>query len=148
MANYTDAESVAVLLGLDNFSSGTRPTLTQVNAILADVTNEIDFALSSIGITTQPTDTRLLGRLSLMCKYGTACQVGMAAFGNSTGVDGSQPDKYCEKYQLMLDDIKDNPANYGVVTGDSAMYMSNQVTDGTISENDQTALYLPNTYEV
>jgi hypothetical protein len=148
MANYTDAESVAVLLGMDNFSSGSRPTLAQVTAILEDVTNEIDFTLSAVGITTQPTDTRLLGRLSTACKYGTACQVGMSAFGNSTGVDGSQPDKYCEKYQAILDDIKENPENYGAVTGDSASYISNQVTDGTITETEQTALFLANEYEV
>lgn len=148
MSNYCTQGEVAVLLGLDSFSSVTRPTDTQVNSIIADVTNEIDFVLSSIGITTQPTDTRLLGRLAIMCKYGTACQVAMSAYGNSTGVDGSQGDKFCEKYQSMLDDIKDNPASYGVVTGDSAMFISNQVSDGTWTESDTKDLYLDENYEV
>jgi hypothetical protein len=148
MANYITQQEVAVLLGLDNFSTATRPTSTQVDAIIADVTNEIDFTLASIGVTTQPSDTRLLGRLAIMCKYGVACQVAMSAYGNSTGVDGSQGDKFCERYKEMLDDITTNPTNYGAVTGDSAVYMSNQVADGTITETNQGDLYLPNEYEV
>ena len=147
MANYITQQEVAVLLGFDNFSSTTRPTDTQVNAIIADVTNEIDFTLSSIGITTQPTDTRLLGRLAIACKYGVACQVAMSAYGNSTNTDGSQGDKFCEKYQAILDDIKNNPTAYGAVTGDSAMYMSNQVQDGTWSETETTDLYISENYE-
>jgi hypothetical protein len=148
MANYCDSDEVAVLMGLDNFTSDSRPTLTQVNVIIADVTNEIDFTLSGVGITTQPTDTRLLGRLAIACKYGTACQVAMSAYGNSTSVDGSQGDKFCEKYQEILDDIKTNPEQYGAVTGDTAMYAANQVTDGTWTETDTTNLYLPEDYEV
>ncbi len=148
MSNYTTAENVAVLLGFDNFSSSTRPTQAQVNSIIADVTNEIDFVLSAVGITTQPTDTKLLGRLSIACKYGVACQVAMSTFGNSTGVDGSQGDKYCEKYKEILDDIKDNPTLYGVVTGDSGMYISNVVSDGTYTETKIKDLYLDENYEV
>ena len=77
MSNYCTAEDVQVLLGFASaFSTTSVPTLTQVNSIISDVTNEIDFTLASVGITTQPTDTRLLGRLHIACKYGVACQVG------------------------------------------------------------------------
>ena len=148
MANYITQQEVAVLLGFDNFSSITRPTETQVNSIIADITNEIDFVLSGIGITTQPTDTRLLGRLAIACKYGTACQVAMSAYGNATGVDGSQGDKFCEKYKEILDDIKENPELYGAVTGDSAMYMSNQVKDGTYTETQNSDRYISESFEV
>jgi len=148
MSNYTTSAKVAILLGLDSFSNVTRPTSTQVDAIIADVTNEIDFVLSGVGITTQPTDTKLLGRLDIACKYGVACQVAMSAYGNAMGVDGSQGDKFCEKYKEILDDIKENPQMYGVVTGNSSMYISNQVNDGTFTEEEVTDTFLPNDYEV
>lgn len=147
MANYTTYADVAVLLGIDNFSATSRPTSTQVNSIIADVTNEIDFTLAGVGITTQPTDTKLLGRLSIACKYGVACQVAMSAYGNSTGVDGSQGDKFCEKYKEILDDIKENPEMYGLVTGNSAVYISNQVEDGTFTEVETKALFLDEDYK-
>ena len=148
MANYATAEDVSVLLGFDNFSSSTRPTLSQVDAILADITNEIDFFLAGVGITVQPTDLKILGRLAIACKYGTACQVGMSAFGNATGVDGSQPAKYCEKYQAILEEIKESPEMYGTITGESSMYCSNQVVDGTWTEADTKARYTAENFEV
>jgi len=147
MSSYCSNEDVAILLGFDNFSSTSRPTSAQVTAIISDVTNEIDFVLAGVGITTQPTDSRLLGRLAIACKYGTACQVAMSAYGNSTSVDGSQGDKYCEKYQEVLTDIKENPELYGAVTGDTAMYASNQVVDGNYTETEVTDRYIPESYE-
>lgn len=146
--NYCTAEDVSVLLGFTPFRDDTRPTLSQVNSIISDITNDLDFTLSSIGVTVQPTDTKLLGRLAIACKYGVACQVAMSTYGNSTGVDGSQGDKFCEKYKEYIDDIKNNPQMYGVVTGDSSMFISNQVTDGTWTEADTTNLYLDENYEV
>jgi len=147
MSNYCGAEDVSILLGLDSFSTTTRPALSQVNSIIADVTNEIDFVLSGVGITTQPTDARLLGRLSIACKYGVACQVAMSAYGNAVSVDGSQGDKYCTKYQDILTDIKNNPEMYGSVTGDSTAYMSNPVLDGTYTEAQLNSEYLSKDYK-
>lgn len=146
MAQYCSNEDVSVLLGLDPPSGTTRPTSTQYSSIIDDVTNEIDFTLSGVGITTQPTDAKLLGKLAIACKYGTACQVAMSAYGNSTGVEGSQGDKYCEKYTEVLTDIKENPEMYGAVTGDSAMYASNQVQDGTYTEAETTDSYIEKDY--
>lgn len=147
MANYCAASDVSILLGLDNYSSLTRPTLTQVNTIIADITNEIDFTLASVGITTQPVDTRLLGRLKIGCKMGVAGQVGMSAYGNSTSVDNSQADRYDAKYKEFLEDIRTNSANYGAVTDDSNLYISNQCTDGNISEDDQSDLFINQDYD-
>ena len=148
MANYCTSEDVSVLLGLDNFSSTTRPTLTQVNSIIADVTNEIDFVLAGVGITTQPTDARILGRLANAAKMGTACQVGLSAFGNATGVDNSQPDKFCTMYQEILEEIKVNPGLYSAISGDSTFYVSNPVLDGTTTEATVTGRIIPDDYEV
>jgi hypothetical protein len=143
---YCEAEDVSVLLGLDNFSSSTRPKLTQVNTIIADITSEIDFTLQSVGITNPPTDTRILGRLSIMCKMGTASHVGFSAFGNSKSVDNSQPDKYWQSYQSMLGEITSKPELYGAVSGDSNLFVSNQVLDGTHTETEALSGRMPETY--
>lgn len=148
MANYCKAEDVSVLLGLDTFSATTRPTLSQVNSIIADVTNEIDFILAGVGITTQPTDTRILGRLAIACKMGVACQVGLSAFGNATGVDNSQPDKFCTQYQAILLEIKNSPELYSNISGDNTMYLSNPVADGTTTEAAVKSRITPDNYEV
>lgn len=148
MSNYCTAEDVQVLLGYPNaFNTDSNPTLTQVNNIIADVTNEIDFTLKSIGITVQPTDTTLLGRLSIACKYGVACQVGMSEFGNNTSVNDSQPGYYCGKYQDILDDIKNNKEAYGVVTDDTTLYVSSNVLDGTDTEAEINDSYFDKEFE-
>lgn len=146
--NYCTAEDVQVLVGSpDAFNSNSTPTLAQVNSIIADITNEIDFTLKSVGISVQPTDATLLGRLTLACKYGVACQVAMSGYGNTGSVEGSQGDKYCEKYKEVLDDIKENPELYGVVTGDSAMYASNRVVDGSITEAELKDKYIDDNFK-
>jgi hypothetical protein len=143
MSNYCVAEDVQVLLGYPvSFGATTNPTLTQVNDIISDVTNEIDFTLKSIGVTTQPTDPTLLGRLSIACKFGVACQVGMSKFGNNASVNDSQPGYYCQKYQAIIDDIKTNADNYGAVTGDATIDVSNHVLDGTYTEAEFNSYFI------
>ena len=147
MSNYCTAADVSVLLGVDTFGATTRPTSTQVNSIIANVTNEIDFVLAAVGITTQPTDTKILGRLAIACKYGVAAQVGMSGYGNAMSVDNSQADKYQQRYQEILDEIKASPELYGQITGDSGMYMSGPVADGTWTSDEVEDRFLPDDYE-
>ena len=146
MANYCDVEYVGVLLD-QNFDSETRPTSDQVDSIIGRVTNDIDFTLKSIGVTVQPTDSTLLGKLEILCSYGVACQVGMSYFGNNDGVDDTQPGYYCEAYKEGIQDIKDNPSDYGAVTGDSTVLLTSNVLDGTDSEDDIEDRYIDEDYE-
>lgn len=147
MANYCDAEDVSVLMGLNVFDATSRPTLTQVNAIIADKTNEIDFVLSGVGITTQPTDSKILGRLALACKYGSASDVALSVYGNAAGVDGSQGEYFGRKYKEIIDEIKEMPELYGYITGDSNLTASNQVLDGTYTESEINDGYIDRDYK-
>lgn len=151
MSSYCDAADVQFLLGFENAfsdSPATLPTLTKVNEAIADITNEIDFTLKSVGITVPPTDPLLLSRLKIGCKKGVACEVGMSGFGNNDSVADSQPNSYCKDYKDLLKDINNNPDNYGAVTGDENTFISNQVLDGTTSESAQNDNYIPNDFEV
>jgi hypothetical protein len=150
VSDYCTVNDIEVLLGFDinTFASGTTPPLTQIQREIDQVTNEIDFVLAGVGITTQPTDTRILARLRNTCSYGVCCRVGMSAFGNNAGVNDSQPGSYCERYRALLDEIKSDPDLYGVISGDSVTYMSNQVLDGTITESDQNDQFIDVDYEV
>jgi hypothetical protein len=125
MANYCSNEDVSVLLRVDAFTATSRPTATQVQAVIEDVTNEIDFVLAGIGIATQPTDTKILGRLTIACKTGVAAQI---------EVDKDKKAAYETKYQAILKEITNKPEMYGSITGNETAYMSNNVTDGTNTE--------------
>jgi hypothetical protein len=148
VANYCSAEDVQVLLGNDiAYDANSRPTLTQVNNWIGIVTKKIDFTLKSVGITTQPTDTDILGQLNDICAQGVACRIGMAGFGNNTSVEDSQPGYYCKAFEEALKDIKERPEDYGLITGDDTVYMNNIVTDGTITEDEYNERFQDEDYE-
>jgi hypothetical protein len=148
MANYCTAEEVQVLLGYpDAFSANTVPTVTQVTAEITNVTNEIDFVLAGVGITTQPSDARILGRLRNACTYGVGCRIGMSYFRNNTGVNDTQPGYYCTRYQEILDEIKGQPELYGSITGDDVTLFSSHVLDGTYSEREMNNLIIDDEFE-
>lgn len=146
MSDYCTVRDVEVLLGYDNgqFSDApeSNPSLTDCQREITQVTGEIDFALKRVGITSQPTNSATLARLRNACSYGVACRIGMGAFGNSDGVNDSQPSSYCEQYQEILDDIKSNPDDYKDDSSSESYYTSNQVSDGTTTESEQQSHYV------
>lgn len=149
MANYCVAGDVKVALGyIDDFSSDSRPTLTEVNTIITDTTNEIDFYLKSVGINTQPTDSTILGRLSKACIYGSSGNTGLGYLNNSADVVDTLAEYYLKKYQEILDEIKEKPELYGLVVDSNAIYAQNQVTDGTMTEAEFAAQSQDSDYEV
>jgi len=144
MANYCSASDVQVALGYQSaFDASSRPTLTQVTQIITDTTNEIDLYLNSVGITTQPTSTVILGRLSQACKFGASAQVGFGYLNNAGSVPGTLADTYWTRYNEILQEIKNSPELYGGAgSTNTDMFMSNQVEDGTYTEDEIDDLYL------
>jgi hypothetical protein len=148
MANYCTAEDVKVLLRMnEDFDATTTPTLTQVNQEIDNITKEIDVYLTSIGVTTQPTDSNVLGMLRKYAGYGSACRVGMTYKRNSDSVKDSQADHYCEKYSEFLEFIRNNPDLFLDSTG-GALYFTNQVNDGEITQDDLDDLLTDLDFEV
>jgi hypothetical protein len=148
MANYCEVSDIQFMLGhKEAFSADSTPTSSQVTTAIEDVTGEIDFELQAAGISVQPTNANLLKKLSVICKNGVACQVGMSQFGNNDTVNDSQPNSYCENYKDALKDISDNPAKYGLVTGDENIMIGNNVTDGTNTESEINDMIPDNSFE-
>jgi hypothetical protein len=148
MANYCISSDIKVALGYPNdYSSSSRPTLAEVNTIITDITNEIDLYLRSVGISSQPTDANILGRLSKACIYGSAADVGFGFLNQSQSVDGTLAHYYKEKYQAILDEIKKKPEIYGLVVDAESLYASNQVLDNTYSEDEINDNYLSSDFE-
>lgn len=142
MADYCTAIDVQVLLGYTNpFSTTTKPTAIQVAQEIANVTNELDFYMRGVGLTVQPTDANILGRMRMAASYGAACRIGMGAKGNGD-VSGSQPEFYCTRYQEILTEIKETPGLYGTVSGDSIAIVSSHVLDGTYTETEMNDLII------
>ena len=141
MSNYCEAADIGIALGAQvTYSVTSRPTLTQVEAIISNITNEIDFVLSSVGINTQPTDSRILGRLKEACIIGSAARVGFAYLNPNQDADNTLPGLYWKRYQDILKEIKDSPEIYGVIS-DTTMYISSPVIDGTITASELKKFY-------
>lgn len=148
MSNYCTSTDIKVLLGYRTaFSASTYPTLTEVEQEIDNVTNEIDFYLAGVGISTQPTDARILGRLRKLCGYGVAGLIGQSRL-SAENVDGIQSNDYLDRYRLGLDEITKKPFLYGVVTGDSNTFISNQVIDGTMTEDEYSDSILKEDYNL
>ena len=106
---YCSADDVQVRMGFpDSFAASTRPTLTQVNSLIEQVSAEIDIYLAKAGIASV-TDAKLLLMLKLKASAGAACKVGFTYFGNNNPVENSQASTYCKEYAEFLDLIKTNP---------------------------------------
>lgn len=128
MSNYCTASDVQVLAGypiafndLGTGAGSSKPTLAQVTANITDVTNEIDLYLTRIGITTQPTDTKILGKLKIGCKYGSAALSGFGYLSQATNQSGTKPKTFWDIYREFLQEIIDSPEIYVTTTGNSGL---------------------------
>lgn len=141
MANYCSADDIMVALGYtDSFSASTRPTLTQVNTIISNITNELDLYLNMIGIASQPTDTRMLGKLKEACTLGSSARVGFGYIDIHGGLDNTLPKIYWDRYNELLKEIKENPEIFGI-TGGGTTFITSNVIDGTYTESETKALF-------
>jgi hypothetical protein len=140
--NYCTANEVKLFLGSNITFSDTapisKPTLTEANNMITDITNDIDLQLSVIGINSQPTDARILSRLKRICLYGVAGHIGIQFNAtNNPNPETSRTNYYLSQYEKLLKQITDNPEVYGVVTGsDDYCIVSNNVLDGSRTEDD------------
>ena len=151
MANYCTAGDIKVLLHMKNDfddSTPTEPSLTEVNTEIDNITKEIDSHLRAIGLTAQPTDTNILGMLKKYAGYGSACRVGMTYLRNKENVGSTQSEFYCQKYSDFLEKILKHPEIITDSQAGNALFLENQVTDGTISESNLNSLYLNKDFEV
>ena len=135
---YCSAADVIGKLGYDFSSIGadSKPTLTQINAEITDITGELNMVLESIGITLPITDANVLNVIEQKCKLGSAGMVGLTYYVNTDAVEGSQADYYYKEYKFFLASIVETPSLVGVSAEASTINVSNQVTDGTTTEKE------------
>ncbi len=140
--NYCTASDIKVFAGFNRDFSDTapitKPTLTELNVIIADTTNEIDLQLSSIGISAQPTNSLILSQLKKICIYGVAGKIGIIPnAGNTTNPETSRTNYYLSQYEKLLKEIVDSPEKYGGLSGeDDYCQVSSNVLDGTNTESE------------
>jgi hypothetical protein len=132
---YCSAEDVQGMLGYDTtYSATTKPTLTQVNDIITNITSEIDSRLECISVTVPVTDSNVLNVIERYCKLGSAGLVGLTYYSSNNNIDGGQSDYFYKDYKQWLKDITNNPELLGVSADASSIIASNQVVDGTMTE--------------
>lgn len=141
--NYCVAEDVQVLVGhKDAFSTATRPTLTQLNTIIGDITNEIDLQLSIIGIGTQPTDSKILSKLKSGCIFGAAGRAGFGALSPANSTNDTKPKTFYQLYQDFLNEIITKPEIYSVVSGAEIVNCGTNETLGTNNQSDNEEIMM------
>lgn len=143
MSNYCSVSEIEIFLygGNLTFSASTKPTLVQVTDIIDQVTNEIDLVLEVIHITNQPTSAKILAYLKKICIWGTAGRIGNT--NNSTTTSYAKDTRigyYLEKYEAELEKIASGNSFLGAVTDTDSLLVSNNVLDGTYTEEDINSL--------
>ena len=101
-------------------SAATRPDTTQATAIIADISNEIDVALSAAGVAVPvTTPTFFLDWLGRLNAYGAAAAVLKSMFPDAVGPGDTPAYAFWDNwYQRGLDGIRDGSLIPGsVVTG-------------------------------
>jgi hypothetical protein len=135
---YCTASDIQGMLGYDTeFTNTSKPTVTQVNDIITNITSEINTRLEAIGVTLPVTDSNVLNVVERYCKIGSAGLVGLTYYSSNNNIEGGQADYFYKDYKQWLTDITDKPELVGVsaeAVNESAM-VSNQVTDGTHLES-------------
>jgi len=132
--NYCAVADIQLAMGGITFSSTSKPTLTQITDMIADCSGEIDLAFDSIGIQII-TSTKILSWAKRTCIYGVAGQASIQ-FNATTMVNGqgSRTNEYLKAYEKRIDSITKTPELFGVTADVSSNPISNQVLDGTITE--------------
>jgi hypothetical protein len=102
-------------------SGSTKPTLAIVNSNITAITSEIDLYLSIVGITSQPTDSKILGKLKIGCMYGSAAMSGFGNLNQSGSTGGTKPMTFWDIYKEFLKEIVDNPTLYGITAGSESV---------------------------
>jgi hypothetical protein len=152
--NYCTANEVKLFLGSAITFSDTapisKPTLTEVTALIQDVTNVIDLKLYTIGIVTQPTSALILSRLKEICLFGVAGKVLIPFNGPTTAnPEMSRTNFYLTQYEKLLKEITEQPELYGIITGsDDYCHVSSNVLDGSRTEDDITSNFVDRNFKL
>jgi phage gp36-like protein len=105
MASYcTHSDIYAALPSVAVESSGTVPTETQLDAMIVDVSAEIDGVLRSRSYTLPISDADSLAYLKTVCVYGTAAMMLQAKFMEDGSEGGAE--FWETRYRKALDDIR------------------------------------------
>lgn len=122
----------AVTADVDNLiakfprTSSTKPTTTQTSLIISDISNEIDVALSSQGVTVPVTaPSFFVDWLGLLNGYGAAAAVLKSMFPDSQGAAESPAYAFWEKrYQDGLKSLRDGTGIPTDVIGATSGYVA------------------------
>src|SRR3990167_10860939 len=92
---YSDAADVNRLIAKFPPGAATAPTETQATALITDIDNEVNVALSSVGVTVPVTaPAYFLGWLGLVVSYGAAAAILKSMFPGSAGAHDDHPPIY------------------------------------------------------
>ena len=125
------------------YGTGTKPTSTEVSAIISDVSARIDLYLKAAGFVPPPTDTAILAHLKHLAIFGVAGLIGQTYnAGQMPYPQNSRVFDYLKKFEDGLKEIIDNPILLGIVGGTDPIEVSSNVVDGITTETEVENLFL------
>ncbi len=109
---YADIADVNGLIAKFPPSATSAPTTTQATALITEIDNEVNVALSSVGVTVPVTaPAYFLGWLGLVVSYGAAAAILKSMFPASSGPAETPAYSFWEKrYQEALKQIRSGDA--------------------------------------
>jgi hypothetical protein len=136
---YAVIGDVTGLIAQFPISVGTKPTTAQATAIMTDISNEIDVALSSAGVAVPVTTPDFfLNWLGLLNAYGAAAAVLKSMFPGATGAEETPAYAFWEaRYREGLDAIRNGKAiPADTISGTDFVLPSTYLTENPETELD------------
>ena len=140
--SYCTYEDVGLLLSLTFDETLSKPLASKVTDIISLIASEINMTVVAAGVALPSSGTDFYNVLRLKNMHGAAGVVGVAYYGNTEDVAGSQGVFYRDSYNKFLLDLSENPTNYKNYK--NAMVLENQVTDGTYTEESLADVFIGN----
>lgn len=132
--SYCTAADIGVMLQL-SYSASSQPTQTQVEAIIDQVSAEIDLRLKTAGVSLPITDATLLSYLKEQNINGAVCRTGLIYKKNSESVTGTQPEYFCQLFKDFITEMKDSPETLLSGLDIGTVQTGSNVLDGVITED-------------
>ena len=111
---YADAADVNRLIAKFPPGAATAPTETQATELITEIDNEVNVALSSVGVTVPvTTPAYFLDWLGLVVAYGAAAAILKSMFPQSAGTSDANPSIYAfweRRYRDALKQIRSGDA--------------------------------------
>lgn len=137
VTSYTTTARVTAYNSKRTYNTSTKPTLTQVSYIIADVFADMNARMSAVGVTVPVTTSPasvFSGFLKMIHSIGSAGYIEESAFMGGNKQESEHSNSLLEKYEMYMKQIESNPA---MVQSGFASFGSYEQSDPTKQRDEE-----------